>query len=168
LKKRHFRPLTGIPNRRFMEMQLDKFFNKFQRYGNTFCLYFIDVDKFKYFNDKYGHDVGDKVLKVVANTLISVLRRSDAVGRWGGDEFVAIAIKQDNTTLRTIGERINTLVKNSHLNESETPLNVTVSIGGTVIRKTDTLDSIINRADSLMLQAKKEGEDRVIVDEQKF
>lgn len=156
-------PLTGVPNRRFINIQMEKLFYEFKTYGNRFGLYFIDIDKFKFFNDTYGHDVGDEVLKVVSGSSLSALRGSDLIGRWGGDEFIAIVLDIDENSLKEIGERIRILVKNSNLSVSDKNLHVTVSIGGTIIKEDDSLDSLIMRADMLMLESKRKGGDKVTV-----
>lgn len=156
-------PLTDVPNRRFMVIQLEKLLYEFKNYGNRFGLYFIDIDRFKFFNDTYGHDIGDEVLKVVSGSILSALRGSDLVGRWGGDEFIAIVLDVDEESLKEIGERIKILVENSTLSVSNKTLHITISIGGTIIKDNDNLDSLISRADSLMLEAKRSGRNKIIL-----
>lgn len=155
--------LTGIPNRRLLSIEIEKAINESLRYGNKCGLFFIDIDKFKSFNDIYGHDLGDKILIMVSGTIFSVLRGSDTAGRWGGDEFVVLVLKTDETSLKKIGERLRIFIKNSTLQTATKAISVTVSIGGTLIEKSDNLNSLISRADKLMLEAKKDGGDKVII-----
>lgn len=156
-------PLTGIPNKHFMYIEIEKRIEEYKRYGSRFGIYFIDIDNFKQVNEVYGSDVGDKVLAMVSGTLISILRGSDNVGRWGGDEFLSMVLYTDNDTLSKIGKRLKMLIKNSTLATSTKVVNVTVSIGGTLAKETDSLSSLVSRAESLMLKAKGDGGDKVLI-----
>ncbi len=156
-------PLTGIPNKRFMYIEIEKRIDEYKRYGSSFGIYYIDIDDFKRVNEMYGNDVGDKVLAMVSGTLISILRGSDIVGRWSGDKFLSIALYTDNDTLSKIGKRLRMLIKNSTLATSTKVVNVTVSIGGTLVKETDGLSSLVSRAETLMLKAKREGGDKVLI-----
>jgi PleD family two-component response regulator len=82
--------LTGLPNRVSFEQGLDHGLIQAKRHGWGFAVLFIDIDKFKSINDIYGHDLGDQVLLMVANRLMSSVRAEDLVSRWGGDEFVCL------------------------------------------------------------------------------
>lgn len=155
--------LTGIPNRRYLLMELEKRIEEFKRYGNGFAVSFVDIDSFKGFNDNFGHEMGDKILTMVSGTLLSVTRGSDIIARYGGDEFVAVALKVDENALKRMCERMRILVKNSTLSTENKTLNATVSIGATIFTERDDLNSVIDRADRLMLRAKREGGDKVII-----
>ena len=85
--------LTGLPNRVSFEQRLDHGLIQAKRHGWGLAVLFIDIDKFKSINDSYGHDLGDKVLVMVANRLQSSVRDEDMVSRWGGDEFVCLLLK---------------------------------------------------------------------------
>ena len=89
-KHANYDKLTGLPNRRLFFEQLDRIIAEGERYGESFALLFIDLDGFKSVNDNYGHEVGDEVLILVGNRLVSNVRRSDIVSRMGGDEFTVI------------------------------------------------------------------------------
>jgi diguanylate cyclase (GGDEF)-like protein/PAS domain S-box-containing protein len=157
-------PLTGIGNRRYLEGRLSAAGAEFQNNASPAGLLFMDVDHFKQFNDTYGHNMGDQVLRMVAQTIRHTLRATDTVGRWGGEEFIAILYDlRDENSLRAVAEKVRSLVGHSKLNASEQGLAVTISIGGTLLRAEDTPDSFINRADELMYQSKQAGRDCVTI-----
>ena len=158
-------PLTKLGNRRFIEMNFRSRWDEMNRYGFSFGVLFLDIDHFKNINDRYGHDVGDNVLKMVAGTLASNSRPFDVFGRWGGEEFVGILRSTDIKGLCAIAERLRTLVRTSFLMYAADRLRVTVSLGATMARKGDTLEELLRRADQLMFQSKSAGRDRVSSDE---
>ena len=121
-----------------------------------FGILFIDIDGFKSVNDTYGHEVGDQALKMVGQTLDKSSRYFDAVGRWGGDEFLAVTANIHNGRLREIAERFRMLVEKSVLGGSLS-LSVTVSIGGVLAREDDTVESLVRRTDEKLYQAKQSG-----------
>ena len=123
----------------------------------------MDIDNFKKFNDTYGHNLGDLVLKTVAKTLNANMRPYDICGRWGGEEFVVVTCHTDVANLNILAERIRILVSASYIEFNNKPLNVTVSIGGCLVAEHDNVASIIARADSLMYESKKAGRDRVTI-----
>ncbi|MBN1444505.1 MAG: GGDEF domain-containing protein [Candidatus Omnitrophica bacterium] len=156
--------LTNLPNRRFMEQELEKVFEEQRRYGLHFGILFIDIDNFKKFNDAYGHDVGDRVLVFVSKTFASNSRVFDLYGRWGGEEFIGIIRNVELDTLRKQAERMRVLTESSYIPAGKEKLRVTVSIGATIVRSTDTADTLMKRADTLLYQSKKEGKNRVTAD----
>jgi diguanylate cyclase (GGDEF)-like protein len=123
----------------------------------------MDIDLFKRVNDTYGHGVGDRVLKTVARTFMNTARPSDLMGRWGGEEFIGILKRIDDEGLRSAAERVRSLVEKSHLRENGLTLTVTVSIGATLAEKTDTTDSIVKRADTLLYLSKENGRNRCTI-----
>ena len=155
--------LTQLANRRYLEMELDSRISEKQRYGAGFGIVFMDIDFFKRFNDTFGHDVGDRVLKTVARTFMNAARPSDLMGRWGGEEFIGILKRVDDDGLRSAAERVRSLVEKSQIRENDRSLTVTVSIGGTLANKTDTADSIIKRADALLYRSKENGRNRCTI-----
>jgi diguanylate cyclase (GGDEF)-like protein/PAS domain S-box-containing protein len=157
--------LTGIPNRHFTDMKLKNCLAEFSEFKTGFGLIFFDIDNFKKINDSYGHIVGDDVLKMIAHTLNQNLRSSDLIGRWGGEEFVGIILDTDLHHLALISEKLRILVENSHFNYEGNEIGVTISIGGTLARSSDTDDTIIRRADQLMYQCKLKGRNKVLVSE---
>ncbi|MCX7994901.1 MAG: sensor domain-containing diguanylate cyclase [candidate division WOR-3 bacterium] len=156
--------LTKIANRRYIELQLRSRLNEFKRFGWQFGLLFIDIDHFKQINDKYGHDTGDRVLKMVAQVLIRNSRSFDLAGRWGGEEFIVIAPNVNDTQLYTIAHKFKNLIALSNLRVNSEIINVTVSVGATLVKANDTLKSIIKRADKLMYHSKQNGRNKVTTD----
>ena len=156
--------LTQIGNRRYVEMDLNAKLAEAQRYGWTFGIAFIDIDHFKMVNDTYGHDVGDEVLKMVTRTLSNNSRLFDVVGRWGGEEFIAIITHITGTKLYPIANRYRALVEQSRLSVNSNVIQVTISIGATIAKVNDTADTLVKRADELMYQSKLSGRNRVTVD----
>jgi diguanylate cyclase (GGDEF)-like protein/PAS domain S-box-containing protein len=154
--------LTRVGNRQHMEGRLHALIAEFKNTQKLAGLLFIDIDRFKKVNDTYGHDVGDKALCMVANTICHGLRSTDTIGRWGGEEFVAILYDVfDEKTLLKIAEKIRMLVQVSHLETNTQSLSVTISIGATRLYANDTPESILQRADGLMYRSKQAGRNRV-------
>jgi diguanylate cyclase (GGDEF)-like protein len=135
-----------------------------ERYNLSFAILFIDIDNFKRFNDTYGHDVGDQILQVLAQTLKSAARPFDLFGRWGGEEFIGIIRNVDHDALVTIGNRCRILVEKSYMTFNDTFINVSISLGGTLAKKGDSIESILKRADHLMYESKKRGRNCLITD----
>lgn len=156
-------PLTTLANRRYVEMNLNSRLEEMRRYGWHFGLLFIDIDRFKEINDTHGHEAGDRVLKMVANTLLNSARSFDVIGRWGGEEFVAILANVSRDKLVMIADRFRHLVEQSSFRLGDGVIRVTVSIGATISGLDDTSESIVQRADGLMYESKKAGRNFVTV-----
>ncbi len=156
--------LTQLPNRNYIEQELRKVFKERERYGLSFGILFMDIDHFKKFNDTYGHDVGDKVLVFVSKTFTSNSRAFDLYGRWGGEEFIGIIRNIERNALWKHGEKLRLLTQNSFILLGEEKLEVTISIGATMVRDNDTVDSLIKRADTLLYRSKEEGRNRITID----
>ena len=156
-------PLTELPNRNHLEPEIDTRFHEMRRMGLTFGLLFMDLDRFKQFNDTYGHQIGDKVLQTVARTLRAAMRPFDLVGRWGGEEFLAVIRNVKQVQLSEIGERLRQLVSTSSVNCEQQRLHVTISIGATLARDEDSREALIHRADQLMYTSKKNGGNRLTI-----
>ncbi len=154
-------PLTNLPNRRYIESFLRSKMNEYFTLGIPFGVAFMDIDKFKDFNDNYGHDVGDEVLKMVAKTFRGVVRSNDLIGRWGGEEFLAAFSGVDLEDLCNVSEKLRALIERASLKKGEESLKVTISIGSTLFQPEDTIDSVINRADALLYRSKSEGRNKV-------
>jgi len=154
-------PLTEVGNRRYIDMNLRFRLAEQERYGWPFGVLFLDIDHFKEINDLYGHDKGDDVLKMTARTLSNSLRSFDTVGRWGGEEFVAVIINVNAEQLHVVAEKLRAMVEQSSITNGSRTVRVTVSIGATVAREDDTPESLINRADQLMYHSKSSGRNRI-------
>ena len=154
-------PLTQIANRRFLETLIGERLALLKRYTLPFGLLYLDLDDFKAINDTYGHETGDRVLKIATHTLASNIRLMDRVGRWGGEEFIIILPRLDYQALCASAERLRVLVEHSHIHVDGQPVGVTVSGGATLAMATDTVASIVDRADRLMYAGKQAGKNRI-------
>jgi len=153
--------LTGLPNRRYLQMNLTGSLAEYERHHIGFGLVFADVDHFKKFNDNYGHEVGDRVLRLVGNSMESCMRAYDMVGRWGGEEFLTIIRFTDEAQFRSVAEKLRLMVANSFLSCEDRQLAVTITLGATMVRPGDTIESVVKRADQLMYAGKQAGRNRV-------
>jgi diguanylate cyclase (GGDEF)-like protein/PAS domain S-box-containing protein len=150
--------LTQMPNRRFLETTLASAVAEFRVSQQPFGVLVVDLDEFKAINDGFGHILGDRVLRVAGEVLSHSLRPTDTVGRWGGDEFVAVVRNVDPQTLSRLAARCVRLVKQTSipLNEGhEIPLSF--SIGAALSRPGEAAEEILHRADELMYQSKAAG-----------
>jgi len=154
-------PLTEVGNRRYAEMALTSRGDEFRRYGWAYGVLIADIDHFKSVNDRFGHDAGDRVLRMVAQSLVSNVRVFDVVGRWGGEEFLVVLEKMDPEELGRRAEILRRLVEESSLSVDGRPLSVTVSIGGTVARPGEEPLGTVKRADGLLYRSKEAGRNRV-------
>jgi diguanylate cyclase (GGDEF)-like protein/PAS domain S-box-containing protein len=156
--------LTGVPNRRFLEMTLSSRLAELRRYAVPFVVAFADVDRFKHVNDENGHDIGDDVLRMVAKTLSGNIRASDVLCRFGGDEFVLVLNHTRPAEAIGLVERLHMLVAASSVSAGEGDLGVTMSFGATVAGPEDSSQTVLRRADELLYRSKREGRDRVTND----
>lgn len=152
--------LTGVLNRRGFEYFLGEKKRETERFRKTFGILFIDIDDFKQINDTYGHKIGDKVLKMVAEVLKSNLRINDIVARYGGDEFVVISEITDEDELRGLANKIKILINNSFIEDNSKIVKVSVSIGGS-ISKEGNLERVLEEADRLMYVSKSKGKNKI-------
>ncbi len=149
--------LTQLANRHYLERELQTRFEETKRFNMPFGILFIDIDHFKQFNDTYGHDVGDHVLQFVAKTFVSNARPFDLYGRWGGEEFIGIIRNVEAKDLEVLGNRLRSLTEKSYIIHDNDRLSVTLSLGATLVRDTDTIATLIKRADSLLYESKAAG-----------
>jgi diguanylate cyclase (GGDEF)-like protein/PAS domain S-box-containing protein len=149
--------LTQLPNRNYLDKEIERSLEEKKLYKLPFGVLFIDIDHFKKFNDTYGHDVGDMVLKFVANTLVTSTRTSDVFGRWGGEEFIGILRNINHQDLEVLGNRVRVLIENSYIIHGNEKLNVTISVGATLGRDDDTIESLLKRADTALYKSKSTG-----------
>jgi diguanylate cyclase (GGDEF)-like protein len=105
--------LTGLPNRRYLEMKLQTCLDDLKRYRFPFGIIFVDIDYFKGINDTIGHPMGDEVLRMVSHTLEANIRSSDLSGRWGGEEFVIVIQHLREEYLAAVANKLRALVEES-------------------------------------------------------
>jgi len=154
-------PLTGILNRAGYTEMVTKHFARWKRYGGALSLAVIDLDLFKAINDHYGHAAGDKVLATVAAKLKEVIRESDVLCRYGGEEFVLLLPETAVADARTMLEKLRLHIAECPFRHKDTPVRVTMSCGVAQFQAADTMDSVFERADRAMYAAKQGGRNRV-------
>ena len=151
--------LTGIVNRRFFLETLELEYQRSLRYDRPFTLAYLDLDNFKQINDRFGHQTGDKLLKIVAQTMQKHIRQIDTAARLGGDEFALLLPETNYENGRVVLNRLQKSIMDAIAAYSP----VSLSIGAlTFIDLPDTVDKTINNVDSLMYKVKKDGKNDLI------
>ncbi|HJP93689.1 MAG TPA: diguanylate cyclase [Pyrinomonadaceae bacterium] len=156
--------LTGLPNLRYLEKRMPEELNRSTRYNYPMSFLMIDIDDFKIYNDRNGHQAGNDALQLTANCLKEALRAADVALRYGGEEFCILLPQTGHDEARVIAERIRQRVRTEEFPHGKSqPLGrVTVSIGvSTFSNELDTAEKIIGGADRALYQAKHHGKDRV-------
>ncbi|WP_240473391.1 sensor domain-containing diguanylate cyclase [Ferrimonas senticii] len=155
--------LTGLLNRRQWQTMLTQEYLRCQRYQQNACLLVLDIDHFKQVNDRYGHAVGDEVLKELAGLLSSQLRQTDIVARYGGEEFVVMLTNTDVDQGKQIAERLRHAVSKL-LFATEPPLKITISLGLCGYQHDLANEQIwFEAADQALYQSKRNGRNRLTV-----
>lgn len=150
--------LTGIWNRYRMEQAIDAEINAAKRHNRPFAVLLFDIDHFKHFNDKYGHEAGDEVLMMLSSVLQNKLRPTDNLGRWGGEEFLVLASDCNLAGGMHLAERLRQSAEALELGKLG---GVTISIGVAAWRPGDSRKDLVARADQAMYQAKEGGRNQV-------
>jgi diguanylate cyclase (GGDEF)-like protein len=162
--------LTGVYNRRYMDRRLAEEIARARRQSYAISCMYIDVDHFKQVNDTHGHQAGDDVLREVASRIKAELRMSDALGRFGGDEFVVLLIDADLESAGIVAQRIRASVADQAFLLAEGQgLAVTVSIGvaalpdvGRELPIEEVAQQLVAQADAALYEAKQQGRNRVV------
>ncbi len=158
--------LTGLWNRRMILEQLDRELNRVRREKRPLSVALLDIDRFKYVNDHYGHAAGDAVLRDAATAINSQLREYDFVGRYGGEEFILLLPGCEAADGQMIAERVRTRIAAEPIKFGELLIPVTASLGVASTRAPDIIGTdLIAAADSALYRAKEGGRDRVEVSE---
>ncbi len=153
--------LTRITNRRGFQDQAKSEMERARRYGNKICLLMIDIDRFKNFNDRYGHDIGDRVLHQFARETKKMIRDSDVFARIGGEEFSILMPETNADDAFQFAERLRKHIANLELKINDHTCRFTISIGLLEItKKTTTLKTALKEADKLLYKAKKGGRNK--------
>ena len=156
--------LTGVWNRRYLELTLRKEIERAQRFGRPLSTLMIDIDRFKRVNDRLGHQRGDEVLVELTQRLLGELRSSiDVVGRYGGEEFVVVLPETPEEGARVVAEKIRSAIRGEPFtSDGGGEVSVTVSVGvATYPEDGITAETVVRAADQAMYRAKAAGRDRV-------
>jgi diguanylate cyclase (GGDEF)-like protein len=155
--------LTGQHNRRHFYAIANTLVEVASRGDRDLAAAMVDIDKFKNINDTYGHGVGDEVIRTVAARVRTAIRRTDVLGRYGGEEF-AVVLPDHLGAARSLAERMRAAVADEPIATSAGPIAVTISVGLTQLGFDDTtLDEVLARADHALYRAKEGGRNRVVV-----
>ncbi|WP_408011899.1 GGDEF domain-containing protein [Saccharobesus litoralis] len=149
-------PLTGIKNRRSLEDKMATELSRFKRYDTPFSVVFIDVNKFKPINDTYGHDCGDRVLQYIAFELSSLIRASDEVYRFAGDEFVITLANQTHEEAIGVANRLTEHFTERTFKYANHELQPRISCGTAECMQGDHMDELLKRADHALYAVKKQ------------
>ncbi|MGB3388800.1 MAG: GGDEF domain-containing protein [Pseudaminobacter sp.] len=153
--------LTGMQNRRYFDDALKEYLHEFRRIDKPVGLMILDLDHFKQVNDTHGHDIGDEVLRAVANCLKDMTRYHDVVARLGGEEFAVVAPNMDGDMLIKLAERIRRGIAATTVLSGNIRLKITASVGLAVWDKRESAEEFFRRADKHLYHAKRQGRNRV-------
>lgn len=156
--------LTQIFNRRYFLERFKDEFERSRKFKLRFSFLMVDIDHFKDFNDRYGHLVGDAILREVSKTIKENIRQIDFMGRYGGEELSIVLTETDNLEARFVAERIRQIIEQRQFRIYDEDLKVTISIGiATFADDAKELLTIIEKADQALYRAKQEGRNRICV-----
>ena len=153
-------PLTGVDNRRSTLRRLAATISGARRHGRPLAVVMIDIDHFKAVNDEHGHDTGDAVLVTVAARLAERLRREDAVGRLGGEEFLVLLPDTDQCAAATVAESLRRAGADEPVNIRGQEIAITISVGWAIWRD-ESAEALVRRADEALYLAKAAGRNAV-------
>jgi diguanylate cyclase (GGDEF)-like protein len=168
--------LTGVNNRRFLEQRIGEELDRSQRNQQPLTCLFLDIDHFKTVNDTYGHQTGDYVLSMTANSIKQLLRSNDVLARYGGEEFVALLSDINEAKANEIANRIREHIKNLGLSYNNQAINITMSIGSSTylpsaspsIGSVELASRLIHYSDKALYFAKNNGRNQVASGEPVF
>jgi diguanylate cyclase len=154
--------LTGLMNRRAFFDRIRPELSRSKRHKRPLCILMGDIDRFKGVNDRFGHDVGDRVLQETARTFSAALRSEDLKVRWGGEEFLALLPETDAAGAAAAAEKLRSIIEQTAFEVTGNSVHVTISIGIAEERGDDP-EAAIRAADQALLEAKRTGRNRVVV-----
>jgi len=154
-----FDSLTGLLGRRAFFHDAKSFIDFAEREQITFSVIALDIDKFKNINDSYGHAAGDDVLRHFANTIKTITRKGDLIGRTGGEEFALLLPNTSEDIAYTLSERLHSAIRESVINHEDSSIKYTVSMGliSVLPKKSDNIENILKQADQSLYIAKEKG-----------
>jgi diguanylate cyclase (GGDEF)-like protein len=153
--------LTQVANKRHFLEFLEREIARATRHGRPLSLVMFDLDRFKSINDSYGHLAGDRVLKGIASLVSGQVRRDELLARYGGEEFAVVLPETSLDAAAGFCERIRNEIEKATFDFDGEPLRATVSLGVTELATSDTLESLVARADARLYEAKEQGRNRV-------
>jgi diguanylate cyclase (GGDEF)-like protein/PAS domain S-box-containing protein len=155
--------LTGVFNRRMMELKVKQALQEVQQFNRGMGLIMLDIDDFKQVNDTWGHEAGDDVLRGVARILSGCVRPTDLVSRWGGEEFLLILSNMQSSLfeLGKIAERCRKKIGANEIGSGS--IQVSASFGATLLLSTDSAEAALKRADDLLYRSKNSGRNQIAV-----
>ena len=157
--------LTNIANKKAIQEEIQKQESAYQRYGTNYSVVFFDIDHFKNINDTYGHDAGDVILKSLGLLFRRYARDVDTIGRFGGEEFVAILPNTDKEGAYKFAEKLREIISKTKFMYKKTRINVTVSAGVASRDEVNSSEELIKKADERLYLAKKNGRNRVCAED---
>ena len=152
-------PLTTLYNRGYFNQCLKNEMERSKRYGSALSLIIFDIDRFKQVNDTFGHLSGDIILKELSFLCLAIIRESDILARWGGEEFIILVPENDEAAIVPFAEKLRSLIE-KHSFPIKTQ--VTCSFGVVQYIEEESKDDFINRADQAMYKAKEKGRNKVV------
>jgi diguanylate cyclase (GGDEF)-like protein/PAS domain S-box-containing protein len=155
--------LTALGNRRFLEIELFKALQDFRQHGLPFAAILADVDHLRIINEHYGHEIGDQILRAVAETLSRTVSESHILGRWSVDEFLILVPNPSVDHLADIAERCRSLVERTTVPVGASQVNATISAGASPVDALDTMELFVRRLEGLLQRSKYAGRNRVTV-----
>ena len=161
-KESEFDHLTGVLTRRAFDRYSKKIDDNYKRNNVDYAVIFFDIDHFKKVNDTYGHDAGDVILATFAKVLEKSTRDLDIVGRYGGEEFMALVHFSDIKEIKTYISRVKSIVTEHKFKYDNLKIQITFSAGVTLRSENKTYDDTIKKADELLYQAKQTGRNKII------
>lgn len=157
-------PVTGLPGRKYMEVAIADALEIYRRTGQVFAVLFADIDEFHDINNTYGHVAGDKVLKGFSDLLGQSKRRCDSFCRWGGDEFVGLLHLRSTQDIEGLVRRYMKSAEDFSVRIGDDDIGCAISAGIAAVREGDTMQSLIDRADQHMYEAKGRPHERIVTD----
>ncbi len=159
IKESQSDPMLKIYNKKFLTVELDNLIKSSKRYGHPIGVLFFDIDNFKHINETHGHLVADEILQELSSMIENDIRQSDTFGRWGGDEFVVITGYSSPDSTLFLG---NKLLEKVNTHPWCYDIKVTISMGISFYEVGDDVESLLDRADKKMLEAKSQGKNRYV------
>lgn len=154
--------VTGLPNRLAYEERLEQEYARWKRFAEPLTLLVWDIDDFKRINDRFGHDAGDKALRIIGRSLQLGLRETDFVARFGGEEFVMLLTGTRSEDAMEVAEVVRREVKESGIHSLGNRVEITISCGMSQFTEGDTPSTVFARADKALYEAKRSGKDRIV------